>query len=385
MRKVWTFLCFTGLFSLVMQGNLMAGSGTDEHTDAGKPAPYDAPKAILHHIANANEFHIVGNLSFPLPCILYDTKTGKLDIFLSSRFEHGHKAVNGYVLDHGSVKKVQDNFPEGEVEVHWKHVVTDTSDAYLVEHDGAYHEAAYAGFIDFSITKIVFGMLVASLFIVFLFVTIARGYRKREGQAPKGIQSLLEPLVLFIRDDIARPNIGHKYERYMPFLLTVFFFIWINNMIGLVPFFPGSANVTGNLMVTFSLAVFTLLVTVFSGNKHYWKHIFWMPGMPVLVKLLLAPIEIVGIFTKPFALMVRLFANITAGHIIILSLVSLIFIFGEVGNNLGGGIAGIAIAAPFMLFMNVLELLVAFLQAFIFTILSALFIGQAVEEHHEHH
>ncbi len=153
-------------------------------------------------------------------------------------------------------------------------------------------------------------------------------------------------------------------------------------MLGLIPFFPFGANTTGNLMVTLTLAVFTLLITNLSANKSYWQHIFWMPGVPVPVKILLAPIELIAVFTKPFALMVRLFANISAGHIIILSLISLIFIFGDAGHNLGGGIAGISIAVPFVLFMNLLELLVAFLQAFIFTILTALFIGQAVEEHH---
>ena len=184
----------------------------------------------------------------------------------------------------------------------------------------------------------------------------------------------LEPLIVFVRDDIARPNIGEKdYKRYMPYLLTLFFFIWINNLIGLIPFFPFSANYTGNIALTMTLAVFTLLITNFSGKKYYWKHIL-TPPVPVALWPIMIPVELIGILSKPFALMVRLFANITAGHIIILSLVSLIFIFDTVLIS--------PVSVAFVLFMNVLELLVAALQAYIFTLLSALFIGMAVEEHH---
>jgi len=190
------------------------------------------------------------------------------------------------------------------------------------------------------------------------------------------MQSFLEPVILFIRDDIAISNIGkYKYEKYMPYLLTVFFFILINNIMGLVPFPPPfGANVTGNIAITLVLAVFTFLITQFSGNKQYWKHIFAMPGMPTWLLPIMIPVEIIGMFTKPFALTIRLFANITAGHIIILSLISLIFIFKSL------------IMAPvsilLVLFMNCLEVFVAFLQAYVFTLLSALFIGMAVEEHH---
>jgi F-type H+-transporting ATPase subunit a len=180
--------------------------------------------------------------------------------------------------------------------------------------------------------------------------------------------------VVFVRDDIAKPNIGDKYHRFMPYLLTIFFFIWINNLMGLIPFFPGGANVTGNIAFTLTLSVFTFIVTNVNGNKHYWKHIFATPGVPIAVLPIMALVEFIGIFTKPFALMVRLFANITAGHIIILSLVSLIFVFESVFIS--------PISIGFGLFMNVLELLVAALQAYIFTLLSAMFIGGAVEEHH---
>ena len=321
-------------------------SGPDSHNTGA----FEPSELIMHHIADANEFHIVGDLTLPLPCILFNRETGAWSFFMSNRLynrQHEPAEYDGYRMDHGRIKRTDD-----------------------------------AAFLDLSITKNVFGMLMAALLMSVIFLGIARSYVSREGKAPKGMQSFLEPLILFIRDDIVRPNIGPKYERYMPYLLTVFFFIWINNMLGLVPFFPGSANVTGNITVTMTLAVFTLIVTSVSGNKQYWQHVLWMPGVPAPVKLILTPIELVGLITKPFALMIRLFANITAGHIIILSLASLIFVFGKGGQSLGGGLGGSALAVPFMLFMNVLELFVAFLQAFIFTILSALFIGQAVEEHH---
>jgi F-type H+-transporting ATPase subunit a len=185
----------------------------------------------------------------------------------------------------------------------------------------------------------------------------------------------MEPLILFVRDEIAIPNLGHKYERFMPYLLTVFFFIWFMNMLGLVPFFPGSANVTGNIAVTMVLALITLLVVLFNGNKNYWGHIF-NPPVPWWMKPLMIPVEIIGVFTKPFALMIRLFANITAGHILVLSLLCLPFVFNA--HAVAGG------SVIFAIFIGLIEMLVAFIQSFIFTILSALYIGMAIEEHHDH-
>jgi F-type H+-transporting ATPase subunit a len=209
-------------------------------------------------------------------------------------------------------------------------------------------------------------------------------YRKNEGEAPSGVQSVLEPIILFVRDDIAKPSIGEKkYLRYMPFLLTLFFFIFINNLLGLVPIFPGGANVTGNIAVTMVLAVFTFLITSFSANKNYWVHIVNTPGVPWWLKFpvpLMPIVELIGVFTKPFVLMVRLFANITAGHIIVLGFISLIFIFGQMNPGFGYGISVISIA--FSIFMTLLELLVAFIQAYVFTLLSALYFGMAIEEHH---
>lgn len=227
-------------------------------------------------------------------------------------------------------------------------------------------------------------MLVVVLVMLLLFIPTANKYEKRKGQAPKGLQSFLEPIIVFVRDDIVKPSIGEKkYKKYVPYMLTLFFFIWIANMLGLIPIFPGSANLTGNIAVTFTLAALSLLVINLSGNKHYWGHLVWPPGVPVYVKPILIPIEIVGVFAKPFALMIRLFANIAAGHIVLLSIVSLVFILGPqigTGGSMGVGIGVIA----FTIFMYMIKLFVAALQAYIFVFLTSLFIGQAVEEP-EHH
>ena len=224
---------------------------------------------------------------------------------------------------------------------------------------------------DFSITKNVLTLLIVAFIMLFIFLRLAKKYKKTKGQAPSGFQSLLEPIILFVRDDIAAPTIGKGYEKYMPFLLTVFFFIWIGNLLGLT---PGAANLTGNIAVTAVLAIITFVITMMSTKKYYWGHIFNPPGIPFLIKIILVPVEIIGIFTKPFSLMVRLFANITAGHVIMLSLLSLIFIFKN-------AFIGIPVTA-FSIFMMTIELLVAALQAYIFTLLSAMYFGQAAEEAH---
>jgi len=228
--------------------------------------------------------------------------------------------------------------------------------------------------LNFSITKNVVSLMLISILLLFTFIAVARSYKKNP-KAPKGLAGLLEPIVIFVRDEIAIPNIGEKYyNRYMPYLLTVFFLIWVGNLFGLIPFFPFAGTVTNNILFTGMLALFTLILTLFSSNKHYWQHIFAPPGVPSWILPIMIPIEILSIFTKPFALMIRLFANMTAGHIIALSLISLIFIFKSVA------IAPVSVA--FTVFMQMLELLVAVLQAYVFTLLSALFIGQAVEETH---
>lgn len=321
---------------------------------------FNPAELAMEHVLDAHEWHLADydghSISIPLPVILWDNG---IKVFMSSEFDHGHSVVeqggDHYVIEHETIYKTD---AEG-----------------TLNYDEAGHPVNSKP-LDFSITKNVASMFLSVILLLLIFILSARSYRK--SQVPKGIAAFVEPLVVFVRDDIAKNNIGEeKYMKFLPYLLTVFFFIWINNLIGLLPIPPGGgANVTGNIAVTMVLAVFTFVLTNIYGNKDYWKHIFWMPGVPVAVKPLLAVVEFLGIFTKPFALMIRLFANITAGHIIILSLISLIFIFETAWASIA--------SVPFVIFMSCIELLVALLQAYIFTLLSALFIGLAVQEH-EHH
>lgn len=362
---------------------------------------FEAAAAAFHHIADANAFHIWGDIYLPLPCILYAPDHG-LTTMLSSKFEmehhgNGKKAIDRYVLFEGAVMRVASaDFPMGEVALDCvTHVEHDGHHAPAILYQGTCYElegkstldggvfgGGLTSYYDFSITKNVFTMLLVFVLLLWLFRSIAKAYKKREGLAPSGVQGLFEPVILFIQDEVAKPFLGHKYDRYLPFLLSLFFFILALNLIGQIPFFPGSANVTGNLGVTFVLAIFTFLVVNLNGNKHYWEHIFWMPGVPAWVKTILTPVEFLGLFIKPFTLMLRLFANITAGHIVILSFVGLIFIFGESGTNVGGAGVGVAASVPLTMFMMAIELLVAFIQAFVFTLLTASYIGAAVEEAH---
>jgi len=308
---------------------------------------FEPTKVIMEHIADSHMWHLWGHTSLPLPVILYTN--GGLEIFSSAHFHHGE---HDYAGKYNTYRLVEDHVK-------------------VVGANGQIDETASV--LDFSITKNVAAMFVAILVILIVFISVAGAYKKRVGKAPKGLQSFMEPIIVFVRDDIAKPNIGHKYAKFMPYLLTTFFFILFNNLFGLIPIFPGGANVTGNIALTFVMALGTLIIVNINGNKYYWKHIF-KPDVPFWLYPIMIPVELIGIISKPFALMVRLFANITAGHIIVLSLISLIFIFETLA------IAPVSVA--FVLFMDVLELLVAFLQAFIFTLLTALFIGMAVEEHH---
>lgn len=370
----------------------------------GEDGEYDPVGTVMNHIADQNEFHVWHGVHIPLPCILYAPEQG-WSTFLSSKFHHGTMAVDGYVLNHGRVNRVADpNFPKGEV--HIQCVAPETrmvdgkeKEVYFVCYEGNPYQldppstldggmlgGGITSFYDFSITKNVFTMMLGAIVLVLLFLAVARGYKKNEGKAPSGIQSFMEPFFTFMRDEVTKPMIGEKhYERFQPFIMTLFFFVLVCNLFGLIPFFPFGANVTGNLAVTLVLAVLTFIVTNINGNGHYWEHIFWMPGIPAWVKVILTPVEILGLFIKPFSLMIRLFANISAGHIIILSLIGLIFVFGENGTSGGGAAIGGILGGLFTAFMNLIELLVAFLQAFIFAILSASYIGAAVEEHHHDH
>jgi ATP synthase subunit 6 len=328
---------------------------------------FNASELINSHIGDSHDFHIADwnghPVSFSLPIILW-TNNG-LEIFSSAKFHHDNSGE--HVVDINGQKLVR-----------YKEIIfyANKFETMRAEErdNGAF--AFDARPLDFSITKNVFSMLMSAIILFFLFLAVARSYKKNSN-APKGLAGFLEPLVTFVRDEIAVPNIGTKKAgKYMPYLLTIFFFIWINNLIGLIPFFPFSSNLTGNIYFTFVMAFITFVVTTLSGNKSYWGHIFNTPGVPVWLAPIMVPVEIIGMLTKPFALMIRLFANITAGHIIILSLVSLIFIFKSIAVG--------PVAGAFVLFMSVLEMLVAALQAYVFTLLSALFIGQAVEEHDHH-
>ena len=316
-----------------------------EPTEGGKKEEAFNPGAmILHHIGDSHEWHWFstdnGHFTSYLPIIAYRPGKG-LSVFSSQKLAAESEGAEGPEYD-------------GLKLHHEKLVTTDGSKVY-----------------DLSITKNAAALFGSGMLMLVVFSYIASRYKSTQGQAPKGIQSFFEPIIVFVRDEVAKKSIGPKYERYMPYLLTIFFFIWFNNLLGLT---PGAANLTGNIAVTFTLALLTLLITLFSSNKNYWGHIFNTPGVPKLLLPIMIPVELIGIVVKPFSLMVRLFANITAGHIVILSFISLIFIFKS------PAVAPVSLA--FGLFINVLELLVAILQAYIFTLLTAMYIGGAVEEHH---
>lgn len=321
---------------------------------------FSAGKLITEHIIDGYGWHLWGHTSIPLPVILYSSANG-LEVFSSNAF--GHAPHYNIVEGKNGVKYTI---------VHNKVVAVDAN--------GIPDEAFNKGVYDFSITKNVASMWVSILLLLLIFFSVASSYKKNKGKAPSGMQSLIEPIILFLRDDVAKPAIGHKHEKFMPFLLTVFFFILINNLMGLVPIAPGGANLTGNITITAVLACFTFIYVTLSGNANYWAHIFFMPGVPKPVLLILTPIEILGVFLRPFVLMIRLFANITAGHIIALSFFSLIFIFGEMSQGAGYGVGIFSVA--FTIFMSGLEVLVAFIQAYVFTLLSAMYLGAAVEEAH---
>ena len=339
------------------------GTSSAECQEAEEKKQFNAGAVIIEHIINSYEWHICDwkgkHISIPLPVILIEN--GQLHVFSSARFHHGKAAYRGFKIWHepglkkGRIVKIDD---EGNINKN-------------------------ASLIDISITKNVLSLFMAFTFILIMLISMAKGYQKRGDGAPRGVARVVEPFVLFVRDDIARPAIGHKYGRFLPFLLTLFFFIFFNNLLGLIPFFPGGANLTGNISVTLVLALFTFFVTNVSGNKNYWMHIVNTPGVPWWLKFplpLMPIVELVGVITKPVVLMIRLFANISAGHIICLGFISLIFIFGQMAPTAGYGVSVFSVF--FFLFMSLLELLVAFIQAFVFTLLSALYIGMAVEEHH---
>lgn len=314
---------------------------TEKAHHGGESENVDITKVAFEHILDSHSWHLWGEghdaVAIPLPCMIYSSTKG-LQFFSSSVFEHGTASYNGYRLE----------------------------EEQIVSEDA--NESVY----DLSFTKNVVQLFISAVVLFFLFTSIAKSY-KTTGitTAPVGKQSFFEPLILFVRDDIAKENIGPKSDKFVPYLLTVFFLILINNVFGMIPF---GANLTGNIAFTLVLSFCTLILTNINGNKHYWAHII-APPVPKVLYFMMIPLEIVGIFTKPFALMIRLFANMTAGHIIVISLIGLIFFFKTLWVS--------PVAVAFTLFIDVLECLVALLQAYVFTMLTSLFIGTAVAEHHE--
>lgn len=371
LKKITTALIYAVLLSISsvsVSAQEHAGGDSVSAAKVEHGGEESISEIILHHIADSHEWHFWGHgehkVSIALPVILW-TNNGLVSFLYSKHDEDEYGTTvftengHGLVNYHGKFfYAAQSPNQQGE------YIEFDKSNAVINDKP-----------LDISITKNVVSLFISVIVLLVVFIGVAGAYKKREGKAPKGLQSVLEPIILFIRDDIARPQLGYRYVAFMPYLLTVFFFVWLNNLMGLLPFFPGGANLTGNIAVTLMLAACTFVLTTVNGNKNYWGHVF-KPHVPWWLYPLMIPVEIIGLFTKPIALMIRLFANITAGHILILSLISLIFILKSVF------VAGIAV--PFVIFISVIELVVGFIQAFIFTILSALFIGMAVEEQAAH-
>lgn len=323
--------------------------------EPGKEGKFDPGAMIIEHISDNHYFHFFDWKGHPvaasLPIILYSPQKG-FSSFMSSRFEHGEAEYAGYKLVHDKIVAVKED-----------HAVDPSVQVY-----------------DFSLTRNVVQMMLALAILIWIMIASANKYKKNgHAVAPSGMQNAIEPVITFIRDEVAVVNLGHSYKKYMPYLLTIFFFILINSIFGLI---PGTANVTGNIAFTMVLAVISLIVILFSSNSHFWGHIFWPPGVPLPVKIILIPVEFAGIFIKPMALMIRLFANMVAGHIVITCFVMLIFIFGGMSKVAGWSFSPVSVL--FTVFIYFIEILVAFIQAFIFTNLTAVFIGQAMEGGHDH-
>jgi len=361
MTRIIRFL-FILLFTVSLNTICQAEEANEKTNTEEHSKKFEAGKFVIEHVSDSYEWHIATfgetQLSIPLPIILYSSNSG-WNLFMSSEFHHGHETFKGFRIEH-----------EGK------------NEGKIVELDDKGNVVDLP--IDLSITKTVTGIFVSVILLLSIFLSIAKSAKKNANKAPKGLQNLFEPIILFIRDEVAKPAIGeHKFEKFMPFLLTAFFFILINNILGLIPIFPFGANVTGNIAVTLVLALFTFFITTFSGNKHYWKEIY-NPDVPWWLKFpipLMPIVELSGVITKPFVLMVRLFANMLAGHMIVTVFVSLIFIFNSImGVEAGLGVSVVSIL--FSVFILLLDVLVSFIQAYVFTLLSALYFGMATSEHH---
>lgn len=328
---------------------------------AGGEEKFNVKETVFHHVLESHDWHLLdipqGNghyapVAIPLPWLIYNPNKGIDFFFLTGHTDEEKNAVAkplGYELHHGKIAALDQ-----------------------------------ANIIDLSPSKSVVQMILVAALLFFIMRSVAQAYEKNKGQAPKGLQSFFEPIILFVRDDIAVPNLHGKHERFVPYLLTLFFFIWFANILGLTPL---SSNIAGNISVSAALATLTFFIVQFNGTSDYWQHIFWYPGVPLPVKFLMLPVEVVGMFTKPISLCIRLFANIAAGHFMVVSLICLIFILGNAGKNPGGAFGIMPLSLLFTLFIMTLEVLVAAIQAYVFTLLTAVFIGQAMETHHhdDHH
>ncbi len=360
----------SGLFFFNVSNAQPVGDTTAEVKAKKEEHKLDPAKIILEHVADAHEFHFLTlnkkPVSIPLPVILYSPAKG-WSVFMSSHFEHGEATYDGYrLLNEEYIEEAkldESKFKPGKI--------------FAADADGKIDPSVKV--YDLSLGRNAVQMIISCILLILIMNSIAGKYKKGQGvkTAPTGFQNAVEPVITFVRDEVGKSNLGNKYEKYMPYLLTVFFFILINNLIGLI---PGTANVTGNVAFTACLGILSFIVIMFSTGKHYWGHIV-NPPVPLGVKFIMWPVEIMGIFTKPFALIVRLFANMISGHIIILSFILLIFIFGAMNTGLGWG------TSPFFVILSVfiylIEVLVAFIQAFIFANLTAVFISQAFEGGHE--
>jgi F-type H+-transporting ATPase subunit a len=377
-KSIKSILVAVFSLSLLFFSNVSFAQPEHKEAPAKKAKIFDANEVIFGHIMDAHEFHFLSykgsdgeehHATIPLPVILYSKEKG-FSCFMSSAFHHGHEAHDGYAMltnEKIDEEKLDRNkYAAGKI--------------VAVDETGKINEAASV--YDISLTRNVVQMLLALTLLVIILIRVAKKYGTGQGitSAPKGMQNTMETIVNFVNDEVAKPNLGAKSKKYLPYLLTVFLFILINNIVGLI---PGTANVTGNIAFTFVLSIISFVVILFSSNTHYWMHIINPPGVPGWVKVILVPVEILGIFTKPFALMIRLFANMVAGHILIICLISLIFIMAALNQYVGWGFSPFSIA--FTIFIYFIEVLVAFLQAFIFTILTAVFIGQAFEGGHDDH
>ena len=398
-KKIFTIsLILLGLFVGNTKASTPHGSEPahpSEHGEAAgskhKNPDEDISQIIIHHLMDSHDWHItdIGETSIALhmPWILYNSEKG-IQFFGST---HSLDADPNYVVSHDHVYYVK-----GEAHVSEEEALAHP-DKYVVAHgDGhgghgegsshIYELASGVTVIDFSLTKTGLQILLIAVIMMVLFMSIAKAYKKRDGLAPKGVQSFFEPVFLFVRDDVAKPYMHGKHDRYVPYLLTLFFFIWFSNMLGLTPL---SSNITGNTTITIMLALLTFILIVFSATKDFWLHILWFPGVPIWMKPLMFVVELMGFLTKPAALAIRLFANISAGHFMVLSLISLILILGDFGRSPGGAIGIMPLSILFSVFIFVVEVLVAAVQAFVFSLLTAVFIGQALESHdhghdHEH-